>query len=496
MGRSSDRQVSGAAICRFLATLALTIPVLLTGQPESSSAQALDKRDVVVVFNGASAVSRAAALYYSFSRQLSPEMLLELTIPLADPMLGDPADEEVTRPEYNALIRDPVAAYLAGLGEDAPDTIVTVMGVPLRIADTSGSDAILIDSTAASVDAELAVLGSPLEGSPGVLVSTNPYFGVGTDFSTWKAAHPDAPLRYLVTRIAGYQTPRDQFDLPDSIRSLVDRAQEAADPNALWVVDEDATGTPLREPADQHILRPATGLLRFLRLNVVHDTSTDVLHDLASIVAFASWGSNDTNAPAPPYYGDIEGIVYPGQFAPRAIVSTIVSTNARSFVAPPVYGQSLIADFVELGVAGTAGNVYEPGAFQISYPQALFARYAAGATAAEAYYSSLPYLGWMNLFVGDPLMRLVDPDSDSDGASDRIDSCDLTPIGAAVDSSGCSLPQFCSGFDPIDDNEPLIMACLGADWLGDEPSSHEPKDCKDEKDDDKIIRCEPRGAGN
>jgi uncharacterized protein (TIGR03790 family) len=478
--RSTDRK-RRETVFRFSGTgFTLFLSALVAGMgwaPRTADAQALSERDVLVVYNGDSPVSRAAAYYYAFSRQLSQEMLLDLSIPLADPMLGDPADETITRAGYEALIQAPVAARLAELGEAAPLWIATVMGVPLRIPDDSDSELLLVDSTGASVDAELAVLGSGLEGSAGILNSKNPYFGALDGFGPWRASNPDSPLRYLVTRIAAYPTERDQFELPASVRSLIDGAVAPSDPSAVWVVDEDGTGTTSRSPVDLGLLRPATGLLRFLGLPVLHDVSTDVLHDIGLIAAYASWGSNDSNRFSAPYFGAIGDAVVPGNFGPRSISATIVSTNARSFVAPPIYGQSLAADLIDLGANGVAGNVSEPGVFQVAHPQIMFARYAAGSTAAEAYYASVPYLGWQNVFIGDPLMRYVDDDRDGDGIEDRLDDCTATPAGTSVDAAGCSSLEFCRVLDPVFDQSSLIHACLGADWRGNETSSHKPKDC-------------------
>jgi uncharacterized protein (TIGR03790 family) len=456
-----------------------------------SSAQSGQETDVLVVYNGASAISRSAAYYYLFSRNLSVEMLLELNIPLASAVLGDQADEEISRANYNLLIRDPVAARLVSLGADAPMMIVLMLGIPLRIPDESGSNVLLLESTGASVDAELAVLGSGLEGSAGIFTSVNPYFGSLQPFGVWRAANPGSPLRYLVTRIAGYPGARDQFELPAAIRRLVDRAQLPIDLSAVWVVDEDGTGSQSRASGDLRLLRPSTSLLRLLGLPVIHDVTTAIVSDVPAVMAYASWGSNDSNSPPPPFYGGLQSGFRPGVFAPRSIATTIVSTSARSFVAPPIYGQSLAADLVELGAAGVAGTVSEPGAFQVAFPQVLFTHYAIGATAAEAYYSSVPYLGWMNVWIGDPLMRLMEPDTDGDGVTDRIDECADTAIAVQVDQSGCSIDQFCSIFDPIIDDESLILGCKGADWQGDEPSSREPKDCRVVHETTDLL-CAPR----
>ncbi len=166
------------------------------------------------------------------------------------------------------------------------------------------------------------------------------------------------------------------------------------------------------------------------------------------IAGYASWGSNDAEAPPAPHYGEVEGRLFPGSFAGRALAIDLVSTNARSFSYPTRYGQSLVADLIRLGVAGAAGHVYEPTLAGVPRPYLLLAAYARGVTAGEAYFRSVPYLGWTNVYVGDPLMQVAQPapapaDRDGDGLADPDDNCLWMPNPNQRDTNGDGYGNLC-----------------------------------------------------
>jgi len=156
-----------------------------------------------------------------------------------------------------------------------------------------------------------------------------------------------------------------------------------------------------------------------------------------------------------------------------------VSTSARTFTRPPRYGQSLISDLLALGAAGVGGHVYEPTLTTVHRPHLLFERYAKGATAAEAYWSSVPTLGWMHTWVGDPLMRL-DPapamastDLDGDGIDDPEDNCSRIPNPAQRDTDSDRYGNAC---DADINNDGIITTSWGSifplgergdvEWIG------------------------------
>ena len=434
---------------------------------------------VLVVVNSASPISLAIGEYYLERRGIPEKNLVRLEIPLSDPALGDPASESITRADYEALIRDPIAAFLSeGKRRDQIEIIVLTKGVPLRVQGKTVPQAMwLRDSTTASVDAELALLFSDQDGSRGVANSRNPYYDADESFEDFRRDNPESPLRYLVARLTGYQSELDEdTGVPRDIKALIDNAQSApddegedeAEENAarVWLIDEDPDLGPARAAANTVLLTPAAAALRALGLRVVHERTATVASDVDDIAGYASWGSNDSHAPPAPVYGEIEGALYPGRFATRALTTDLVSTGARSFTAPPDYGQSLVADLVHGGAAGAVGHVYEPTLSGVARPHILLRRYAQGVPAAEAYYRSIPYLGWMSIYVGDPLMTVpessipkIEPeDLDGDGVANGTDNCVAIPNPEQRDTDTDGFGNLC---DADVDNDGIVTTSWG-----------------------------------
>jgi uncharacterized protein (TIGR03790 family) len=302
----------------------------------------------------------------------------------------------------------------------------------------------------AAVDAELAVLSTPLEGHPGTEGAANPYFRSTLPFDAWRNRHPEAPLRYIVARITGYpDAPDPRTGVPRDIAALLAHAV-APDSGGTWVIDENPLQSTGYYAGNVAMLRPAAAGLRALGASVLHDTAPAFVSGVDAIAGYASWGSNDANHLPPPYFGEIEGRRVPGRFAPRSIAVTIVSTDARTFTRTPnPYGQSLIADLIHDGVAGAAGHVDEPLLAGVTHPLMLV-DYARGAPAGEAFYRNVPYLSWMNVYVGDPLMQVARPfaavaDSDGDGVPDRRDDCREQPNPDQRDADGDGFGDLCDG---------------------------------------------------
>jgi uncharacterized protein (TIGR03790 family) len=385
--------------------------------------------EVLVVANAASPVSLAVARYYASRRNVPAENVLALELPLADPSLVTPASESVSREVYERDVEGKVAAWIAEDGRaDAIRVIVTCPGVPLRVLDAETGlpyDA----QRAAAVDAELALLGTDAVGRPGFATSPNPYFGSDEPFAAWRERHPHQGPRYVVGRLAGYPTPLDPATgVPVDVKSLIDAAQ-ADGPEGVFVVDEDPRQVYLgRGVGNPVFLAPAAAALEALGVRVHHDVARERVAGFEGIAGYTGWGSNDGAAGPSPYYGDVKGRLIPGRFAARAVAVDMVSTNARSFSQPPLYGQSLVADLVHLGAAGAAGHTDEPTLAAVARPALLLGAYARGVPAGEAFLRSVPYLGWMNAWIGDPLMQIAKPrravsDRDGDGVADARDNC-------------------------------------------------------------------------
>ena len=407
--------------------------------------------EVLVIVNDASPISLAIGEAYRRLRGVPAQNVVHLQLSLgADAPLSTTAHERIDRAGYGARVRDPVARFLK---ENDPSgrirILVTTKGVPLRVEDNEPGVP-FVDRRTAAVDAELAVMSSPLEGHAGIAGAANPYFRSSLPFEAWRSRHPDAPLRFLVARIDGYaDAPDPHTGVPRDVAALLANAI-APEAGGTWVIDENPRQSPGYQPGNIAMLRPAAAALGALGASVLHDSAPDFVGGVDPIAGYASWGSNDANAPPPPFFGEIEGRRIPGRFAPRSIALTIVSTDGRTFTRTPnAYGQSLAADLIHGGVAGVAAHVDEPVLAGVTRPM-LLVDYARGATAGEAFYRNVPYLSWMNVYVGDPLMQLSRPfkpvaDSDGDGVPDRFDDCREQPNPDQRDTDGDGFGDACDG---------------------------------------------------
>ena len=400
--------------------------------------------EVLVVVNERHSMSVAIGEAYCAARGIPAENVVRLAV--------HPPREQVPRAVFEASVRQPIQRFLEERQlVDRIEVIVTVKGVPFRIEDPKVEPRLLLRSgTSASVEAELALLFSDRIGSPGVVGSANPYFGSATAFREWRG--PGKPLRYLVARLDGFQTPwHPETGVPLDILSAIEQAR-APGGGGSFVVDEDPLVKVGLDAGNVLLLRPTVAGLRALGLPVVHDTRPEPVVDLEGIAGLATWGSNASRAlrePGPPFFGGIGGRRYPGTFGPRAPTVSLVSYDARTFTSPPRYGQSLAADLLRLGAAGAAGHVMEPALAGVARPYLLLREYALGTKAVEAFYRSVPFLGWTNVYVGDPLMTFPQPvalrpaDQDGDGVPDARDNCRDIPNPDQRDSDGDGFGNLC-----------------------------------------------------
>ena len=435
------------------------------GEPPPSPA------DVLLVVNSASPISIATGNYYRGKRNIPAANVVTLSIPLVDPQLANPVQEMIASKEaFDGQIREPLERFLREHQlVDAIHVIVLTPGIPHRYGPrTCVFDATYLrDCPRASVDAELAVLFSPLVGAGGLGANgeaVNPYFESSTPFAAWRADHPNAPLRYLVARLAGFPAPLDPASgVPADVKSLIDGAQAPARSGTL-LVDEDPNAQAARRAANRVLLAPIASMLRGRGVSVLHDQSPRFIASPSPLIGYASWGSNDSHAFPTPFYGTIAGKLVPGRFAPRSIAVDLVSTNGRTFVTPvSARDQSLSADLVHLGASGVAANAFEPMLVGLARPPILFRNYYAGAPAIEAFYRSVPYLSWMNIYVGDPLMTAptkvaFGADRDGDGVPDATDNCVDLPNPDQRDTDGDGFGNLC---DADFDNDGRVTASWG-----------------------------------
>jgi len=356
--------------------LCLAVPFLLAAQTP---------QQVLVVTNKQSPESRQIADYYARAR----------SIPQANRCTIDVSpDESIARPDYEAQIEAPIAAFLKArrLTEQILYIVLT-KGVPLKMWPTTGANT--LDSDGSSVDSELTLLYRRMRGEklalPGVIA--NPFF-----------RQRDAPFRhplfpmYLVTRLDAYTVAE--------VKGMVDKSL-AAHNTGQFVIDLRADEST---PGNQW-LRDAALLLPKDR--VVMDSTAKILSDIKNVIAYASWGSNDS---------DRKHRFLHNQWLPGAIATEFVSTDGRTFHQPPdsweigTWGdkkawfegapQTLAADYIHEGASGASGQALEPFLTGCPRPDFILPAYYSGRNLAESFYMGIPALSWMNVVVGDPLMRL------------------------------------------------------------------------------------------
>lgn len=417
---------------------------------------------VLVVVNSNSPISMAIGEYYRMRRNIPAGNVLALAVPLNDPNLGSASDQNTSRTEFEQDIRDPIADFLVLNDlQDQIRYIVTVKGIPYRIAGTGSSFATW---TRATVESELSILFSGLDGAAGALA--NPYFESDLTFDEFRNQNPGSPLRYLVARLDGSQENVDPgTGVPADIKSLIDGAFGQVG-SGTWLIDEDPTANPGFTGGNVVLLGAAAAVLQSIGVAVTHDTTAVFQSDVASLRGYASWGSNDKNDPGAPFYGNIGGHLYPGSFLSRAISIDIDSRNGTTFVTPFDYSSpngdfAHVGDLIRLGVSGAAAHAFEPLLNGVARPHILFRYFTQGRPAGEAFHRSIAYLSWQNFYLGDPLMTgwgasISPSDLDGDGVDDASDNCRDLPNADQRDTDADGYGNLC---DPDVDNDGIVTTC-------------------------------------
>jgi len=339
---------------------------------------------VLVVINKRSPDSGTIGRYYMARRHIPPGNLC--TIDVAP-------DEVIQRALYDSDVEAPIRKFL--IQKNLTESIlyiVTTSGVPLRIPGTGEQ----LTNTGASVDSELTMLYSRIHGAITAVAGPipNPFFQKRDS----PFRHPQIPI-YMVTRLAAY-------DMTE-MKALVDHSLAARN-TGKFVIDLRADSAT---PGNQW-LRAAALLLPKDR--VILDDTAKILTGIRDVIGYASWGSNDS---------DHRERFLKFQWLPGAIATEFVSTDGRTFSRPPdqwkigswndnpstfYYGspQTLTGDFIHDGASGASGQVDEPYLIFCPRPDFVLPAWVAGRNLAESFYMGIPGLSWMNVVIGDPLMRL------------------------------------------------------------------------------------------
>ena len=248
----------------------------------------------------------------------------------------------------------------------------------------------------------------------------NPYYLGAGEIAQAKPFTHEAHDIFLVSRLDGYTV--------EDVLRLIDRGK-APGSRGTFVLDQ---RVGLLERANTW-LETAADRLRALGLKdrVILDTTSRVVTNEKDVLGYYSWGSNDSA---------IKQRDFGFTFAPGALAAMFVSTDGRTFTAPPdgwqigtwekketYYAgspQSLAGDLIRAGVTGIAAHVGEPFLDATIRPEILFPAYVSGFNLIESYYLAMPYLSWQTVVIGDPLCapfpRTAPPQTSIEPAADPI----------------------------------------------------------------------------
>lgn len=369
---------------RFLSALCL-FSLLGTLQASTPAGEA---RATVVVFNSNDPESTALAQYYAKQRQIPVGNLVGLACS---------ANEEITRPEYNDSIAEPLRKQFVSRGwwtmdgGKVTDTkirfVALIRGVPMKIAPSplpEGAPAPApLQRDEASVDSELACMGFGLPTPAGPI--KNPY------------AERMSPILDAITEPGLLLVCRLDAASDKTVRAMIDNGI-AAEKTGLWgwaYIDSRGLTEGAYMEGDNWLSKAAAEL-RQAGVPVLWDKAPETL----------PLGYPVTNAAV--YYGWYDGGVsgpfseQSMRFQPGAIAVHIHSYSAATIRNPGAYW---CAPLLDRGASVTVGNVYEPYLTLTTHLDTFQDRLMNGFTFAESAYMALTALSWMNVSIGDPLYR-------------------------------------------------------------------------------------------
>jgi len=372
--------------------------------------------EVLVVYNANSPISTAIARDYQAKRAVKNAVAVQCR----DAALAT-ANESLPYAEYQTAIEAPVRAYLAS--HPGINFIVLTKGVPLRIvgAETGSREYHRFNWLAdlwngsqlrASVDGHLAALGYGDKPDGQTIAITgsgatgrawlNHYYNADEPFSHAKFGG------YLVTRLDGYT----QADAEQLVARALQAGKSVTTGSVLFDAELDfGPGDKNAAPDTFSAAHPILSESPWSTYNAAMARARDLLNqrgipndlelgrefigDRRNLIGYFSWGSNDSHFTDSAYQSL--------RFAPGSIGDTAVSTSARTFLPTNDGGQSLIADLIAHGLTCVKGDTDEPLLQACASPSILLERYTSGYTMAESFYMASPFVGWEDVYIGDPL---------------------------------------------------------------------------------------------
>src|SRR5438067_3065725 len=348
----------------------------------------------IVVFNQDVPESAELAKFYAQKRGIERDHLVGLSISKT---------EEISRDEYDTMIRDPLRAmfkerswWTLNEPRGGPVTVTSssirfvamIKGMPLKIrpapnypGDKPGGPP-LGDRNDASVDSEVAALAAFSDQISGPL--PNPYFQ-----SYQAIAEVDHSAVLLVCRLDAPQVA--------TVRRMITDAVET-EKTGLWgraYIDGAHNSTGGLGVGDQW-LAEIRDQLHKVGVPLIYEDTPEIFpnsYPMTDCALYFGW-----------YAGTMAGpFTQPDfQFAPGA-----VAVHIHSFSASTLHDENAnwAGPLLTKGAAATIGNVYEPYLQLTAHLDVFNDRLLHGFTFAESTYMTVQTLSWMSVMVGDPLYR-------------------------------------------------------------------------------------------
>jgi uncharacterized protein (TIGR03790 family) len=379
--------------------LSLTAVVVSLPAPGQDLPSPDYRESTVVVFNESLPASRKLAETYAKARRIPAGNLVGLPVSM---------QETITRAEFTRTLADPLRKRFTENGwwtmSSGPEgdqvtastrrVIAVMAGVPLRIAedpagaapgnataDPPPTPAGGQQTTAASVDSELTLLGVP--GAAVASVVPNPYFRKNEAFATGAP-----PSLMLVGRVDGPTFPICE-------RMIADAA--AVEKTGLWgrVYLDLAMKGPGYEEGDAWLVAAgrAFGTQGWPVLIDAHPQTLPTNFPMTDAAVYLGWYIRSPDGP----------FLNPAFRFRRGAVAT----HLHSFSATSIRGQSneWCGPLLTKGAAAVLGNTWEPFLGLTTHLNIFSERLLDGYTLAEAAWMATPGLSWMNVVLGDPLYR-------------------------------------------------------------------------------------------
>jgi uncharacterized protein (TIGR03790 family) len=379
-------RISGA---RVIALLLLIVFALSNRSPGEDLGSA-----TIVIFNKSAPESVELAKFYAQKRGIARDHLVGLDCS---------ANEEISREEYDASIRNPLRDVLRQRGWWTVDSttqpprvtassihfVAVIKGMPLKVRGTTGpyegdrtGPGAVGNRNDASVDSEIAALAAWSQQISGLL--PNPYF------QSYRAIMDlEAPGLLLVCRLDAASTA--------TVRQMITDAVET-ERNGLWgraFVDGAHNTSGGLEVGDQWLAQ-IPDQLRKVGVPVVYDDTPALFPDgfpMTNCALYYGWYSGAVSGP----------FTQPGfRFSPGAVAVHIHSFSAATLRDPNAHWA---APLLAKGAAATLGNVYEPFLQFTTHLDIFNDRLLHGFTFAESAAMATPAFSWTCVALGDPLYR-------------------------------------------------------------------------------------------